>query len=364
VKRENMIRFIRNENMFLALGLGGFVAMAFSHIALDAGPHWLFWVGVLSLLLFYAFPWVYVHLGLRNKRNSAEYFSIEQVREILAPGVPVLVIEHNGVARAHPDSQLLRPHLAGNADGLAGEDVIMTYCAMANLGLGYVPEVNGQHCALQVLAQHGNNLILRDDNNNEPMQQIYGRPENAGAGGPAMQPWPTFRMTFRSFEKAYPDGTVFINSPSSNPVLKLFDMVMETVFAAGIARQHNEAKPIMDNMSRYDDRLPAKTYVWGIDIGDDAACFTQEFLVENDNLVNTTIGGRPIVLAWHPKYESLGAWYRTSDQAVERIDFFGESDQGQLDRIERLKPGMFWHVWYEFYPHTDINRKDLEPTVD
>ena len=73
---------------------------------------------------------------------------------------------------------------------------------------------------------------------------------------------------------------------------------METIFAASIARQHNESKPVMDNMTHYDDRLPTKTYIWGITIGDNAVCFTHDPLVEQGNLVNTQIGGRDIVVAW------------------------------------------------------------------
>ena len=76
----------------------------------------------------------------------------------------------------------------------------------------------------------------------------------------------------------------------------------------------------------------------------------------------TAIGGRDIVIAWDPVYESLGAWYNDSDVAVTRIDFFGMSDQGKLVRVETLKAGLFWHVWSEFYPHTDINR--LLPDAD
>ena len=232
----------------------------------------------------------------------------------------------------------------------------MTYCAMANLGIGYFPEIEGQSLDLEVLAQHGNNLILRDNKTREPIQQIYGCREREAGSGSAMTPWPTFRMTFRTFQKAYPEGKVFLNKPSSNLLLKLFDLITETVFAAGIARQHNEAKPLMDNMSHWDDRLPAKTFVWGIDIGDDAVCFTQDFLVEQGNLVNTKIGGRGIVIAWNPVYESIGAWYNDSGKPISQIDFFGSSDQGKLSRIENLKPGLFWHVWVEFYQQTEINR--------
>lgn len=356
VKRENMIRFIRNEYRLLAVGLGATVLMAFSYFFLGGGIGWLFW-GVLAILLvLYAFPWIWVHVGLRNQRQSAKYYSIEEARDALSPGSSVLVIENNGIARAHPDAHLLRPHLAGNDEGFDGENVIMTYCAMANLGLGYIPEIKGNQLELEVLAQHGNNLILRDNTTGEPIQQIYGFRERDGNSGSAMEHWPTFRMTFRAFQKAYPNGTVFLNKPSSNLLLRLFDLVTETIFAASIARQHNESKPLMDNMTHSDDRLPTKTYIWGISIGDDAVCFTQDFLVEQGNLINTEIGGRSVVVAWDPVYESVGAWYNDSGTPITRIDFFGKSDQGSLARVETLRPGMFWHVWVEFFQQTDINR--------
>jgi len=356
VKRENMIRFIRNEYRLLAVGLGATALMVFSYLFLGGGVDWLFWGVLVILLVLYAFPWIWVHVGLRNQRQSANYYSIEEAREALSPGSSVLVIENNGIARAHPDSHLLRPHLAGNDEGLDGENVIMTYCAMANLGLGYIPEIKEKQLDLEVLAQHGNNLILRDNTTGEPIQQIYGFRERDGSSGLAMKPWPTFRMTFRTFQKAYPNGTVFLNKPSSNLLLRLFDMATETIFAASIARQHNESKPLMDNMTHSDDRLPTKTYIWGINIGDDAVCFTQDFLVEQGNLVNTEIGGRGIVVAWDPVHESVGAWYKDSGTPIKQIDFFGKSDQGSLARVETLKPGMFWHVWVEFFQQTDINR--------
>ena len=254
---------------------------------------------------------------------------------------------------------LMRPHLAGNDEGLAGENVLMTYCAMANLGQGFVPTIGGKDLKLNVLAQHGNNLILRDENTGEPIQQIYGSFEDDAcpiSQRPAMRPWPTFRMSFTGFQKAYPDGEVFLNVPTKRPLLRLLDFVTDTAFTIGIGQQHRNAEPVMDNMETSDDRLPKKTYVWGINIGEDAVCYTQDFIIEEDMLINTQIGGRDIVLAWHPRYQSFGAWYNDSGEPIAEIDFFGKSDRGQLERVEMLKSGMFFHVWAEFFPHTDINR--------
>jgi hypothetical protein len=356
VKRKNMIRFIRHEYTLIGIGLAAALVMAIAHLGFAAGPDWLFWTALVLVAFLYGFPWIWVHLGLRNQAGSAKFFSIEEAKKHLAPASQVLVIENNGKARAHPDYEMMRPHLAGNDDGLDGENVVMTYCAMANLGIGYTPEIEGEKLELEVLAQHGNNLVLRDNTSNEPIQHIYGQRECDGRSGSGMKPWPTFRMSFRGFQKAYPDGEVFLNRPSSNPLLRLLDMITDPAFSIGISQQHREEKPVMDNMSHYDDRLPNKNYVWGINIADDAVCFTQDFIVENGNLVNTEIGGRAIVVAWDPVYESLGAWFNESGSAVHTIDFFGSSDQGKLSRVETLKPGLFWHVWVEFFKDTDINR--------
>lgn len=356
VKRHNMIRFIRHEYRLIAIGICGAVAMAVAHLGFGGGPASAFWIAAVVLAFLYAFPYVWVHLGLRNQRNSARYFGLDEASAYVSPSNSVVVIEKDGVARAHPDAQIMRPHLAGNDEGLAGENVVMTYCAMANLGIGYTPEIDGKAVDLEVLAQHGNNLILRDNTTGEPIQHIYGHRERDGGAGPAMTPWPTFRMTFRGFQKAYPDGRVFLNKPSSNPLLRLFDMFTETVFSAGIARQHREARPVMDNMSHSDPRLPNKTYVWGVNIADDAVCYADDFVIQHDAPINATVGGRAIVVAYDPKYESIGAWYNASGAPVTAIDFFGNSDQGRLERVETLKAGLFWHVWVEFFPHTDINR--------
>ena len=356
VKRENMARFIRHEYQLLGAGLGAAIVMAIAHLLFDTGPDWLFWLAILLILVFYGFPWVWVHIGLRNQFNTAKYYSIEEARAFINPSSSVMVMEKDGVARAHPDAEIMRPHLTGNAEGLAGEDVVMTYCAMANLGLAYTPQIGDQRLDLEVMAQHGNNLILRDNTTGEPIQHIYGARDRDGKSGTGMRPWPTFRMSFRGFQKAYPEGTVFLNKPSGNPILRLFDMVMQMMFAATIAKHHQQEKPVMDNMTRYDDRLPNKTYIWGVNIGDEAVCWTDDFVVEHDGLINARVGGRDIVVYGDRRYESLGVWYNDSGEPVGEMDFFGKSDQGQLRRVETLKPGMFWHVWAEYFPETDINR--------
>ncbi|MEX0285661.1 MAG: DUF3179 domain-containing (seleno)protein [Paracoccaceae bacterium] len=367
-KRANVDRFIRNEYRFMAVGVAAWVVAASLQLLTGVAPGWVFWVGTLVALFLYAFTWIYVHLGLRNQKNTARYYSIEEAQEFVSPTHQVIVVEKDGVARAHPQAQIMRPHLAGSPDGLEGENVVMTFCAIANLGLGYVPVVEDQEVDLEVLAQHGNNLVLRDNATGEPLQQIYGfraKDQDGSADGPAcplrptlvMQPWPTFRMTFRGFQRAYPDGTVFLNKPSSNPLLFLLDFGMELAFTATIQKHHTEARPIMQNLERpIDPRLPTKTYVWGVNIGSDATCWTDDFLVSQGNVVNAIVGGQPLTVAWDPQHESVNVWNNDTGQQVHEVDVFGNTPDGKLKRSPDVKPGLFWHVWAEFFPHTDINR--------
>jgi uncharacterized membrane protein len=78
VKRENMIRFIRNEYRLLIVGSGATALISLAHFGLGGGPRWLFWMALLVLIGLYGFPWIWVHLGLRNQKSSAKYYSIKE----------------------------------------------------------------------------------------------------------------------------------------------------------------------------------------------------------------------------------------------------------------------------------------------
>lgn len=360
IKRRNLVRVIRHEYKIMGTGLLGAALATLAYWGADAASGWAWGLGLVLWSLLYVFPYVWLHTGMRTKTVDANYYSLEEARQYVSPSNEVLVIVHNGIARAHPDAELLRPHVVGNTQGFDGADVQMTYCGMSNLGLAFEPRIGGQPVKLEVMAQIANNLILRDNNTGEPVQQILGARECEISKGSGMKPWPTFRMTFRGFQKAYPEGTVFINSPSSNPLLKILDTVQDMMFTWGIRAQHRIEAPLIDNMTRSDDRLPNKTYIWGVNIGTDATCYTDEFVKHHDGPVNANLGGRDIVAAYDATYESLGVWFNDSGIPVSEIDFFGQSDQGQLQRVDTLKPGMFWHVWAEYFPHTDVNREAPE----
>ena len=362
VTRDNMLKAIRGENKLVATGLGGTAVAAVLHYAYGAGPGWVTVTMVIINGFMVGFPWIWLHVGLRNQQDTATYYSLAEAANYLRPDESVIVIENNGEARAHPDYHIKRPHLAGTPEGLGGENIILTYCCMTHLGHGFKPEIKGEKLDLEVIAQHGNNLIMKDLNTNEPIQQMYGTRDCDGRYGEGMQEWPTFRMPFKAFAKAYPQGKVFLNKIpkfSKNPLLFLFDHVVEIAFL-WITVPHDRTQALLcDTMDHGDERLHAKEYVWGFNVGKDSVAYSQDFIRQHNDLINVRVGDRDIVVAYDSEFESVGVYYNDSGTPVTSIDFWGESDQGKLARVETVKAATYWCVWINYYPETDLNRMDV-----
>jgi hypothetical protein len=135
------------------------------------------------------------------------HFGPESYRSV--DDISVLVLETDHGAYAYSDYYLLQPHVV-KGDTIQGQEVVMTYCGLTNLGIAYSPVIGEHQLDLTVMTQLKNNLVLYDKNSGEAIQQLWGSMERDPAQT-RMQEWPTIRMPFSSFKKLYPDGKVFIN---------------------------------------------------------------------------------------------------------------------------------------------------------
>ncbi|MEJ2763396.1 DUF3179 domain-containing protein [Photobacterium sp. MCCC 1A19761] len=306
------------------------------------------------------------HIMMRARMDNGVFLTIEQAAKYYEPDESVIVLEINGQARAHSDKQLLRPHVAGNGE-LGGENVVMTYCGLTNLGMAYTPEINGQALDLAPMNQLENNLVMYDKNSGEPIQQLWGQKEadrNSGSDA-KMREWPTFRMPFEKFAKAYPDGEVFVNdylvsdmkaSFWENPFLAIYDPIMELIFDHAIVDQATNVDPTFPTIKHIDPRLPNKEIIYGLNVGDDYVAYTEKFVKKQTQPMNTTIGGQNVVISYDHDFESLGIFYNPTGQKITEIDFYGQTQYGKLPRVETVKAGAYWIIWANFFPETDINR--------
>lgn len=303
---------------------------------------------------------------MRARQENAVFVNPEQAQHYYRDDESVLVYEYDGQARAHSDKQLVRPHIVGDqAEGPA--NVVMTYCGLTNLGMAMIPEIDGQALSLRPVLQLENNLVMADANSDQPIQQLWGRKEcdvNAGIDN-AMQQVATFRMPFAKFKQAYPNGLVFVNDYQvkgmrtsfwKNPLLFVYDRAIELIFGLAIDAQHKFDKPVFPTIKHVDDRLPNKRLVWAFNIGEHYMAYTEEFVISQGGLINLVVDGKDIVVSYNQEMESLGVFYNHTSQAVKQLDFLGYLENGdRLERVETLKAGIFWVVWANFFPQTELN---------
>jgi len=349
---------------------------------------WVLWLGsralcrkwVLVSLTFVALfsffsGYINPHLMFRSQQHTAEFVPVSDARPYFertfdwarfgwqkhesVDDISVIVLETDDGAIAYSDYFILQPHVA-TGGSIDDEEVVMTYCGLTNMGIAYSPVIDDQPLELSVMTQLENNLVLWDHNSGEPIQQIWGTMEGAPEKG-KMKEWPTVRMPLASFEALYPDGKVFVNEIagfSKNPLAAAWDRLTRHVMMYnGVSLQWVGDDPAFPTIKEFDERLPRKSLVYGLNVDDDYVAYTKEFVIESGNIVNTTIGDRPVVIAYDEHYDSVAAFYNGTGEPVLAVNVVGELADGRtLERVETLKSEIFWFIWANFFKDTGVNR--------
>jgi hypothetical protein len=315
-------------------------------------------------------------LMFRSQQHRAKFVPVAEAEPYLRRSLPfahfgpkkyasvddieMLVLETDHGAYGYTDYFLLQPHVV-KGDTIGGEDVIMTYCGLTNLGIAYSPVIGDQRLDLTVMTQLKNNLVLFDRNSGEAIQQIWGTMERDPRRG-RMREWPTVRMPFRSFRKLYPQGRVFVNeipSVSEHPVLAFWDRLVRhgmMLWGVGLNWIENE-KPAFPTIEYRDRRLPMKELVYTVSVGGDHVAYAKTFIIGQGNTVNAVIGGRDVVVDYDPELDVVAAFYNDTGAPVREVDVFGTLPDGRrLERVETLKSRIFWFIFIEFHPGADVNR--------
>jgi hypothetical protein len=295
-----------------------------------------------------------------HMRQSLEYAHFGAESYAAVDDISVVVLETDNGAYAYSDYYLLQPHVA-KGDVIDGEEVVMTYCGLTNLAIAYSPVIDGQQLELSVMTQLKNNLVLKDGNTGEPIQQLWGTLEGAPERG-RMPEYATLRMPFRSFRELYPDGKVFVNEIAAlaeNPLTGLWDRLVRNVMMVwGVGLQWDDPEnAAFPTISEPDPRLPMKTRIFALNVGDDFVAYTKDFLIQHGGIVNVEIGGAPVVIHYNDRYDAVAAFFNDATAPVPAIDLFGQTGDGRrLQRVNTLKSDLFWFIFAEFYPQTDVNR--------
>ena len=221
IKKSVIVYYFNNNSWIIFLS---FVALAVAFVL--NRKHQILkmksfaWIGLLWLVLVLSTKYVTPYIMFGATQEGAEFIKIKDAGDYLADDEVVFVIDRNGVQRAYPRSYIWQTHIVGGDFG--GEEVIMTYCVLANLPTPFINDINGSEVNFKVLAQTNNNLLIWDRASGEIIQQIT---QTCEFSQNRLDPVPVMEMTWKGFKKAFPKGTVFYNQWDS-PIEIALDAVM------------------------------------------------------------------------------------------------------------------------------------------
>lgn len=292
------------------------------------------------------------YIMFNPQQYGATFISIAEANDYISYQDEVMVVDVNGDASAYPHLWMRQPHIVG--DTLGGEEVVMTYCSLSHSGLAFSPDLDGEKVDLKVFTQLQNNLIMFDTKTDEPIQQITGTTEHSGK---KLREYPVQVMTYEAFRELYPEGKVFYNPPRG-----FSDDMTRGMLMTVINWQHEMFAPVfptIDVDAPGISELHPKEQVWGVRMNGENVAYTYDYFKANNWVINTSIGGKEIVLIYYPEYRTVGGFERSvggdllTITDVDDIDVYGNTDKGQLQRIPVVSE-VFWMIWHTFYPDTQL----------
>lgn len=234
----------------------------------------------------------------------------------------VLALSVEGIHRAYPTSILVRHEIVN--DTLGTQPVAITYCPLCGSGMAYSRVVNGRETTFGVSGLlYDSDLVMYDRSTETLWPQILGRGILGRRKGQVLTALPVAHVDWKSWRDQHPDTQV-LSTDTGFPFTYGGDPY------GNYASQPGTMFPI----THKDDRLPAKTVVFGVSLDGQAVAWTEGYLKENP-VLGVDLGGRKLSVQRH-KNGQIIARDLTGNEAV---------------LVHRL----FWFAWASTYPGTRLN---------
>ena len=370
---HSQIRFVLRYRWFL---LGGSVLLwtlgLLFHLQAAPVSSWLLLLTGFLIILFSIAGFFMPGYILFRSLNQPDWISTDEANHHLQEEETVIGLEINGDARAYPVDMILRPHMVN--DEIGGEAVTMSYCMLCNSAMAFKSAFRDEELSLITPLQWENNLMMYNPSTEHLVQQISGRIVGGRDDGESLQSYPTRIMPWRAWKKLHPDTSVLYHPPQ-NP----FDSFVRKMFRTNIHEPNMvQEAPVFPTITRFDSRLPNKSRVLGVCLGEDCKAYPIDYLFRNP-VMNDTLGEQLLLIAYDQKldvadvfdrqYEGQTLTFRheidengnfllVDEQTASRWDMTGKAISGPFTGAQ-LQPyahfnRVYWFSWFNFFPETRL----------
>ena len=301
------------------------------------------------------------------------YISLDRAIEKFGPDEEVIgVIDDRGKPWAYIARLARRPHMVYQSAGEA--PFIMSHCILAHSSMSYALEERFRAPDITITAALANNLVFYDKSSRCSVIQLENRSRN---GALPLRTLPTLATSLGTWQALYPQSKVWVREIGWRDVFYLKLLARAEVI--------DPASPevVYPLQNPADRRLPLKSLVIGLELGDQTKSYPVS-LFKDRRLLNDRIGGVAILLTSMDGGDYIQVFER--QVAGSLLSFapadgsggqFRDDESGSLwsprgDCLEGTHKGrqlravphynkIFWYVWSDYHPATEIYEAVCEP---
>ena len=281
----------------------------------------------------------------------------------------VIGVVIKGQARAYPIRLLSLVEVIN--DEIAEQNIAVTWCPLCFTAIVYDRQVDGQSLTFGVSGYlYKNNLVMYDHQSETLWSQAVGEGLRGAHRAERLKLLPSDLTSWGQWKAAYPHTMILSPQGILEDGTELVDPYSRYYrsAAAGIAGRENE-----------DNRLPVKSLVIGLAIGENAKAYPLETIKEN-GLIEDLVGAEPVLLVERRSTGTIEVFSRRTDYGT--LNFSLDPSSGELTdsrtgsswavasgmategaltgtRLTKMQaPLLFWFAWADLYPDTGIYSLD------
>lgn len=309
ISRDAQLKIYLNRHILWVIGIACFAILVGRGLMGAADEVWL-WTALPSIgMLMFMFWSGYVPYVMTPPVDP-QILSIAEADKLIKQDEVVIGLVNGGDVRAYSRDTVARPHFY--ADTIGGTPVIVSYCILCNSSMAFKTELKGKPMDLSCVTAYNNNIIYRDANSGNFIQQLESKIIHGPDKGEELEFLPTIMATWGEWKQLHPDTKLYY-APAKTFRDKMVALMLGMMIPINKLAARN--KPWHRVQGKLDTRLPAMSFVYGVELNSDLCAYPTSFLKENP-VYNDTVGGEPIVV-FYDKARDIGAIYsRNIDGSV------------------------------------------------
>ena len=347
LSRDTQINIFRHRHKYWAVGVLALGLLMLRAIAGVGGwevfsafgtAHWA-WLGIGSitiagLSLLYWGMYVPVVMAPPVEHHLV---GIEEADGILQPDSVILGIEMAGEVRAYPRDLIARPHWFN--DELGGKPLMISYCILCNSGQAFVPILkDGRRLDLRNMTAFDNNTIYHCAKTGNFIQQLDGRVISGPNKGEVLESYPVIMARWDEWKRLHPGTKMYYAPPVTLRDRTVQKMLMKMVPLSRLAARDRPWHVVRQDL---DKRLPAMSFVFGVEIAGETCAYPVSALKETP-VINDTVGGEPVVVLYDRAHDIGEVFLRRLDGRV--LTFEDATGDGANLVVKDTDSGTTWNV--------------------